>query len=240
MAPSAAHAIAEVTGMAPVLPPAAWRGPASARRPSAWSPPLRDAATVRALLSGDEAAFTALVERHHARLLRLARFLLRGSASAEEVVQETWIDVLEGLARFEGRCSLRSWIFRILANRARTRRARERRVVPFSSLERARDDGPAVDPSLFDEAGSWREPPARWDDSPEDLLSRAELRSALEDALATLPPMQRAVVTLHDVDGLDGEETCAALDITPANQRVLLHRGRTKLRAALDAHLAVG
>jgi RNA polymerase sigma-70 factor (ECF subfamily) len=197
-----------------------------------------DAALVARLRNGDEAAFTALVARHHGALLRLARAFVPSRAVAEEVVQETWMAVLESIARFEGRSSLKTWIFRILTNRARTRGAREARSVPFSSLPDEGRAEEAVDPARFTPAGMWAAPPRRWDaDTPEDLLSRAETRALIEQAIETLSPMQRAVVTLRDVAGCTSQEVCNVLELGETNQRVLLHRARSKLRAALEQSL---
>jgi RNA polymerase sigma-70 factor (ECF subfamily) len=160
---------------------------------------------------------------------------------AEEVVQETWLAVLQGLGAFEGRSSLKTWIFRILSNRAKTRGKREGRMVPFPTLggpSGEEGDEPAVDPARFSPDGHWRDPPRTWgSESPEDLLLRAEIRASVERALADLPPAQRAVVTLRDVEGFESDETCAALDISEANQRVLLHRGRARVRRALEGVL---
>jgi RNA polymerase sigma-70 factor (ECF subfamily) len=197
----------------------------------------KEAALVPRLRDGDEAAFTTLVSRYHTSLVRLALAFVSSRAVAEEVVQETWIAVLEGIGRFEERSSLRTWIYRIVTNRARTRGVRESRTVPFSSLAGDGDPEPAVDPARFTPAGSWAAPPRRWDEeTPEVLLSRAETRTLIDRAIEGLPPMQRAVVTLRDVSGCSAEEVCNILDVSETNQRVLLHRARSELRAALEAH----
>jgi RNA polymerase sigma-70 factor (ECF subfamily) len=160
---------------------------------------------------------------------------------AEEVVQETWLGVLRGLDRFEGRSSLRTWVFRIAANIARTRAVRERRSLPFSSLPGA--DEPAVDPDRFLPAGDprfpggWARGPAAWE-LPEERLLAGETREIIRAAIEALPPAQRLVVTLRDVEGWSADEACAALALTDGNQRVLLHRARSKLRAALERHYA--
>lgn len=194
-----------------------------------------DAELLARLRRGDERAFTALVEQHHGALLRLALVFANNRAVAEEVVQETWLAVIEGLAGFEGRASLRTWLFTIVANRARTRAVREARSTPFSALESEAGPGPSVPSDRFTEDGHWREAPARWDaDTPERLLERAETRAAVEAAVAALPANQRAVVTLRDLEGLSSEEACNALGLSETNQRVLLHRGRLKVRAALE------
>lgn len=190
------------------------------------------------LLGGDEAAFTSLVERHHGALLRFAQVFVHSRAVAEEVVQETWVGVLGGLASFEGRSSLKTWIFRILANRARTRAVREGRQIPFSALADPATDEPAVDPARFRPGGSWAEPPRRWDDeTPEKILARRQAMERLSRVLSDLPPNQRAVVTLRDIEGLEAEEVCNVLEIGETNQRVLLHRARSKLRRVLEEFL---
>jgi RNA polymerase sigma-70 factor (ECF subfamily) len=177
-------------------------------------------------------------------MLRLARSFVSTPDSAAEVVQDTWLAVLQALDRFEGRSSLRTWVYRILVNTAKRRAARERRNVPMSSLGPA-DTGPTVDPDRFqgpDEPypGHWRTLPAPWPDlvpSPEQRTLDAELQARLEDALAGLPERQRAVITLRDVQGRPAEEVCAILEISPANQRVLLHRARAHVRARLEVYL---
>jgi RNA polymerase sigma-70 factor (ECF subfamily) len=184
---------------------------------------------VQALRHGDERAFAAVVRRHHAAMVRVARLYVADRTAAEEVVQDTWAVVFASVDRFEERSSLKTWIYRILVNRARTRGEREHRTMPFCALER--DDGPAVDPSLFRD-GAWATPPRPWTD-PERRLLNLEVREALRTALAQLPERQRAVVTLRDVEGLDAEEVAQLLGVSDGAQRVLLHRGRTKLRAAL-------
>jgi len=205
-----------------------------------------DAALLDRLRAGDEAAFMELVERYGASMLRVARMYVPSQAVAEEVVQETWLGVLTGLERFEGRSSLRTWLFRILVNRARTRGERERRTVPFASLagREAEGDEPAVGPERFLPAdherwpGHWAAPPERWDESPERSLDSAETLEVARDAIEQLPPMQRLVITMRDVDGWDSEDVRNALDISETNQRVLLHRARSKVRAALEAYFA--
>jgi RNA polymerase sigma-70 factor, ECF subfamily len=188
---------------------------------------------------GDEAAFSALVRRHSPALLRLARMYTPSQAVAEEVVQETWLGVLRGLERFEGRSAFRTWLFRILVNRAKTRGVREHRSVPFASLGGAGDgddgdDGPSVDPTRFVEEGAWASPPRRWETDPELALRSSEIRRIAEEAIAELPERQRIVITLRDLEGLSSEEVRNALDLTETNQRVLLHRARAKVRQALE------
>jgi RNA polymerase sigma-70 factor, ECF subfamily len=188
------------------------------------------------LRAGDRAAFATLVDLHGGALLRLATALLRDRSVAEEVVQDAWLAALDGLGGFEGRSSLRTWLFHVLANKARTRQAREGRSVPFSALA-GPEGGDEADPGpdRFDRGGMWKEPPGHWnEENPERLAQGAQTRAAIERAIAALPQAQRAVITLRDVEGLEAEEICALLGVTLANQRVLLHRARSKVRAALE------
>jgi RNA polymerase sigma-70 factor (ECF subfamily) len=199
---------------------------------------------VAALRARDEAAFAMLVADYGPAMLRIARMYVSTRAVAEEVVQETWLAVLTGIDRFEGRSSLKTWIFRILANRAKTRGEREGRSLPFSSLGREGDDEPAVDPDRFTAdgryAGHWSAPPSGWADVPETRLLGKETRAVVHDAIAALPETQRAVITLRDVDGWSSEEVRNVLDLSESNQRVLLHRARSKVRRALEAYLDEG
>jgi RNA polymerase sigma-70 factor (ECF subfamily) len=206
-------------------------------RPEQRSPADPDAALLERLRAGDEAAFMELVERHHGALVRLARSFVSSQAVAEEVAQETWLGVLNGLDRFEGRSSLKTWIFRILVNRAKTRGQRESRSVPFSALDDPEGGGPSVDPDRFAEAGAWSSPPRAWEGEPVDRLLAGEARGVIDDAIAKLPPAQRSVITLRDLEGLDAGETCDLLDLTDGNQRVLLHRARSAVRQALEEYL---
>jgi RNA polymerase sigma-70 factor (ECF subfamily) len=202
-----------------------------------------DARLVAALRAGDEAAFVRLVDRYHGSLLRLARLYV-APAAAEDVVQETWLGVLRALDRFEGRASLKTWLFRILVNRARTRAARDARTIPFSRLVQLETETTesAVDPARFLSAddpcwpGHWLLPPSA-EELPEQRLLAGELRERVRAAVAALPPAQREVVTLHDVEGWTAHEVCRLLGLSDANQRVLLHRGRSKVRAALESYL---
>jgi RNA polymerase sigma-70 factor, ECF subfamily len=186
------------------------------------------------------------MDEHSPAMLRVAMSYVGRRAAVEEVLQETWIGVLRGIDRFEGRSSLRTWIFRILTNTAKTRAARESRTVPFSSLggDASPDDGPVVDSDRFlrpDQAGDtvhWASAPRRWD-TPEDDLLATETRKVILDSIASLPPSQRAVVTLRDVDGWPAEEVCDVLELSDGNQRVLLHRGRSKVRADLERYLGM-
>jgi RNA polymerase sigma-70 factor, ECF subfamily len=184
----------------------------------------------------DETAFRELVKSYNAGMLNLARTFVRNQATAEEVVQETWVAVLQGLDRFEGRSSLKSWIFSILVNRARTRAVRDGRMVLFSEMETDTDSsGAAVDPSRFKASGFWDQPPRPWDDlTPERLLNSSEMADHVRRALDQLPEAQRAVVIMRDVVGHSSEETCDILGISETNQRVLLHRGRSRIRSRLE------
>jgi RNA polymerase sigma-70 factor, ECF subfamily len=190
-----------------------------------------DAVLLDRLRAGDEMAFNELVSRHDGALRRVARNYVRTDAAAADVVQETWLGVIRGLDGFEGRSSLRTWIFRILVNRARTRAVREARDLPFSSLED--DERPAVEPGAFGKEGHWASAPARLDAEPETNLLSAELREHLLDAVNRLGPSQRAVITLRDLVGLSADEVCDILELTEVNQRVLLHRARSRVRTAL-------
>jgi RNA polymerase sigma-70 factor, ECF subfamily len=203
-----------------------------------------DVELLRALRAGDEAAFAALTRQYHAPLLRVAQIYVSSRAVAEEVVQETWIGVLNGLQRFEGRSSLKTWIFRILTNIAKTRAQREGRTLPFSALQRP-DAVPeaAVEPDRFrppdDPArpGHWSSPPQEWN-APEERLLGGEIRSVVEQAIEQLPPAQRAVISLRDVEGWPADDVCNALGVTETNQRVLLHRARSKVRRALEEYFS--
>ncbi len=200
-----------------------------------------DVAVVAALQRGDEAVFAELVTAYSSSLLRLAQDFVRTRSVAEEVVQETWLAVLNGIDRFEGRSSLKTWVFRILVNTAKTRGVREARTVPFSALVEEGNER-AVPEERFRGAddewpGHWASPPRSLDTVPEERLLARETRGRIAEALATLPESQRVVVTLRDVAGWDADEVCEALDLSEGNQRVLLHRGRAKLRAALERYL---
>jgi RNA polymerase sigma-70 factor (ECF subfamily) len=183
------------------------------------------------LRSGDEDAFVTLVSRNHDAMLRLARTFVHSHAVAEEVVQETWVGVLRGIDRFEGRSSLRTWLLAILVNRARSTGAREARSVAASDSE---GFVAAVDASRFDSGGAWSSPPEQWVDDLEERVGAEALRGQISAALTNMPERQRAVVMLRDVDGLRSDEVCQVLDLSPANERVLLHRGRSRLRQALE------
>ena len=191
------------------------------------------------LRAGDEAAFAALVGRYGGAMLRVAQLYVRSRAIAEEVVQDAWIGVLQGSARFEGRSSLKTWIFRIVANRAKTRALKEGRSVPFSDLG---PDEPSVEPERFRGPedrypGHWTTHPSSWAGVPEERLLASETLALVEDAIAELPPAQAVVIRMRDVEGFDAAEVCDALDISESNQRVLLHRARSKVRRALEEYL---
>jgi RNA polymerase sigma-70 factor (ECF subfamily) len=183
-----------------------------------------DADLLSRLRSGDEHAFASLVERYHAPMLRLAVSFVPSHAIAEEVVQDTWLAALRGLGEFEGRSSLKTWLFRILVNRARTTGARENRSVPVA----------AVDPARFDASGGWADPPEQWVEAAEDRAEAGKLADRVRARVDELPGRQREVVVLRDVEGMSSQEVCAVLDITDANQRVLLHRGRSRLRQLFE------
>lgn len=196
---------------------------------------------VQALRSGDEAAFALLVGELTPSMLRVARLYVSGRAAAEDVVQETWVGVLRGIDRFESRSSLKTWIFRILTNTAKTRAVREGRTVPFSALGGDEAGGSGVDPERFlgDDTrypGHWASPPRPWEGG-ERLLAK-EAQELVEREIAKLPPAQAVVITMRDVEGFDSEEVCNALEISETNQRVLLHRARSKVRRALEEYMA--
>ena len=201
-----------------------------------------DARLVEALRARDESTFAYLMREHNAALLRVAQIYVSSRAVAEEVVQETWLAVLNGIDRFEGRSSLKTWMFRILSNLAQTRAQREGRTLPFSALARPGIvPDPAVEPDRFLDSehprwpGHWASPPQPW--APEERLLARETREVIERAIEQLPAPQRAVISLRDVEGWSAEEVCNALDVSETNQRVLLHRARSKVRAALESHL---
>jgi RNA polymerase sigma-70 factor (ECF subfamily) len=199
-----------------------------------------DSSALDALKSGDEAAFRALVQRHHGALLRLAMGYVRDRALAEDVVQETWLTCLRSLDRFEGRSSLKTWIFGIALNIARSRARKEARILPFA-LFRRRDSesaGPTVDPSRFGADGMWKSPPDSWSNVPESRVLSNETMQRVRDAIDSLPARQREVIVLRDVGGLEATEVCSLLAITPENQRVRLHRARTAVRKMLEDYLS--
>lgn len=193
------------------------------------------------LRARDEAAFVEVVELYGAPMLRLARSFVSSQAVAEEVVQDAFLGVLTGIDRFEGRSSLKTWLFRILTNCAKTRGVREARSAPFSAL--GDPDGPTVDPDRFLDsshrwAGHWATPPGRFDAVPEERLLAGETRKLVAETIAALPPTQRAVIVLRDVEGWDAAEVCDLLTLSEANQRVLLHRARARVRGDLEVYLS--
>ncbi|MCD6014014.1 MAG: polymerase, sigma-24 subunit, subfamily [Solirubrobacterales bacterium] len=202
-----------------------------------------DAELIAAIRRGDEAAFAGLVDELTAPLTRLALAHVPSRAVADEVVQDTWVGVIRGIDRFEGRSSLRTWIFQILLNNARSRGQREKRTLPFSSLRRHDPEGrnePAVDADRFqgrrgEYPGHWARPPVEWD-SPVERLAGDAAREVMLTAIANLPERQREVLTLRDIQGYSAEEARNALELSETNQRVLLHRARSKVRAALERH----
>jgi RNA polymerase sigma-70 factor (ECF subfamily) len=200
-----------------------------------------DAALVRALRSGDEGSFAAAVDTYSPALLRLAMTFVRTRDLAEEAVQETWLSVMRGIDRFEGRSSFKSWLFTILRNTAIKRAERERHSMPMSSLVADEHDGPVLDPDRFLPAdhpewpGHWAIGPTAWP-LPEERLMATEAREVIVGAIRTLPPAQRAVIALRDVEGWPAQEVCEALEVSEGNQRVLLHRARTKVRTALETY----
>jgi RNA polymerase sigma-70 factor (ECF subfamily) len=223
------------------------------QRPQGVMPAGQSASTtdwhwVEALRRGDEAAFASLLDQYHTSLVRLATIYVSSRAVAEEVVQETWLGVLQGLDRFEGRSSLKTWIFRILTNRAKTRGQREARSVPFSDLVTAEleADEPSVDPDRFLPSdhphwpGHWAEGLESWETIPEQHFLSQETKEMILTAIAALPPNQREVITLRDLEGWGSDEVCTLLDLSEANQRVLLHRARSKVRRALELYLGEG
>jgi RNA polymerase sigma-70 factor, ECF subfamily len=200
-----------------------------------------EAQLLEALRAGDEAAFAQLVREYQPSLVRVARIYVSTQAAAEEVAAETWLAVLKGLDRFEGRSSLRTWIFRILTNIAKTRAQRDGRTLPFSALqdpgrvpEAALDADRFLDPEHPRWPGHWAVRPEPW---PEDALVAAETQAVVAEAIEALPPAQRAVISLRDVEGWSSEEVRNALELSETNQRVLLHRARSKVRRALESYL---
>ena len=203
-----------------------------------------DRALVDALRAGDETAFAWLLDRYHAPLHRTARMYVSTDAQADEVVQETWVAVLRGIDRFEQRSSLKTWLYRILMNIARTRGVKESRSIPFSSAAGALEEGaePTFDPERFrppddhEWPGHWAAFPLDWEHQPESRLLAGETLALVGQAIADLPPAQREVLTLRDMEGWSSSEVCNALALSETNQRVLLHRGRAKIRRTLESY----
>lgn len=204
-----------------------------------------EAELVTSLRNGDERAFATLVGCYHTMLVNLALPIVGDTAVAEEVAQETWLEVVRGIHRFEGRSALKTWLCAILMNRARSRAMREARCMPFSALQGAEgapgDSG--VAPERFDEAGWWASSaatPRPWPLSPEEQVLSSEAQSSVAAAIAALPPMQRRVITLRDVQGWSSAEVCSVLGLSETNQRVLLHRARSRVRGALEPYFDEG
>lgn len=198
---------------------------------------------IAGLRNGDELAFVALVEAYHAKMVRLAQTFVGSTMVAEEVAQEAWLGVLRGVQRFEGRSSVQTWIFTILTNCARTRAQREQRVMAFSDAFTDDEDGePVVDPNRFRQEGRWRghwrDGPSSWHAAPEDRILAQETLDLVRAAIEALPPHQRTVILLRDVDGVDATDVCNILQISESNQRVLLHRARAKVQNALALYLS--
>ena len=201
-----------------------------------------DARLVAELRAGDEAAFATLVERYHSGMIRVARVYLRDTSQAEEVAQEAWLSVLHGLGGFEGRSSLKTWIVSIVLNAARTRARQEQRSRSFA-VTRVEVFEPAVEPERFrgpedNYYGGWKAFPPSWGDQPEQRVLSVEVQRMIGLAIEQLPPAQREVVVLRDVQGLSSAEVCQVLQVSEVNQRVLLHRGRSKVRRGLAQYLA--
>ncbi len=215
----------------------------STGRPDGSTASPEDVRLVAALRAGDEAAFATLVEQYHGTLLRLALLYVPTRAVAQDVVQDTWIGVLRGLERFEGRSSLRTWLYTILLNKAKTRGRRESKSIPFSALwdAEAHPGEPAVEPARFRPfgepwAGGWESFPRHWNEIPEDQLLSQEVAEHIRTAIGALEPSQREVITLRDIEGWSSAEVCNVLGIRETNQRVLLHRARSKVRRALERY----
>ena len=217
-----------VTVVALAATPIRWgASPGRSVRPVVASSVVGEAELVARLRAGDEEAFAAVVRAHHASLCRFARAFVGSAAVAEEVVQDTWLAVVRGVERFEERSSLRTWLFHILANRARTTAVRERR-----------SDTLDPDADRFDATGAWSPPPVPWSEQVEDRVAAQQTAALARDLLDTLPETQRQVVVLRDVEGLSAAEVADLLGLSDGNQRVLLHRGRARLRQGLEAKLA--
>jgi RNA polymerase sigma-70 factor, ECF subfamily len=199
-----------------------------------------DADMVRRLRSGDEAAFAMLLDAWTPGMMRVARSLVSTEATAAEVLQDTWLTVIQGIEGFQGRSSLKTWVYRILVNTAKRRGQREARTIPWDSLNAGEIGGPTVDPARFQDGtephpGHWRQFPAPWP-SPEEVAMSGEVRLVVAAAVGRLPDQQRAVITLRDMEGYSSDEVCEILGISQANQRLLLHRARASVRSALETY----
>lgn len=192
-----------------------------------------DKALIPRLLAGEEAAYTLVVTAYHGLMVHLAKTIV-GEAIADEVAQESWLSIMKALPRFEGRSSLKTWVLRIVSNTAKSRLRHESRTVSLDGLV---DEQPIVDPSRFKTNGHWSNPPPTWHgDSPDALLAGGQLRECIDNALSALPPMQRAAITLRDMQGFDMETICKILEVSESNGRVLLHRARSSIQQAIDEH----
>jgi RNA polymerase sigma-70 factor (ECF subfamily) len=216
-------------------------GPVREEHPSSEAA-AEEAALLARLREGDEGAFQSLVEAYHPTMMAVARNYVKTRDVAEEVVQEAWLGVLKGLDRFEGRSSLKTWVLKILVNTAMTRGGREARSVPFSSLAPADTEEPAVEPERFRPpgeafAGHWAGYPGDWSSLPAERLEGRETIGIVKAAVEELPQAQRTVITMRDIAGCSAEEVCDTLDVSIGNQRVLLHRARSRVRSALERHL---
>ena len=204
---------------------------------------MAETALVERLRAGDETAFTSLVEANHALLVRLARSFVREDETAQEIAQESWLALLNGLDRFEGRSTLRSWLCAICVNKAKTRATRDARSIPFSALaqEESSRNEPSVSPDRFRKsepyAGHWSDPPRSWERDPSAALLDKELQAALFQAIDALPAVQRTVILMRDVAGIDTPAVCNELGLSESNLRVLLHRARSKVRARLETEM---
>lgn len=194
------------------------------------------ASVIEALRQGDETAYAALFDRYHAALVRAALIYVQSADAAEEVAQETWIAVFKGIGRFEGRSSLKTWLFSILVNRAKTHAQREGRFITLDDTGDS-DDAAVAPDRFYPNEHYWVSLPRSWNDLPEDRLLSSEVRDHIQRAIDGLPPNQQLVITLRDVDGLSSDEVCNILSVSDTNQRVLLHRARARVRQVLETYL---
>ena len=196
---------------------------------------MDDAELLAQLVNGDEGAFTELVKRYHTTFVRVARYYVNSAASAEDVAQDTWVAIVRGAARFEGRSTVKTWLLRILVNRARTTGSREHRTIPVDPT-----NADTVSPSRFDAAGVWREPPVPFTDVIDDAIVNERTVRLVREAIIRLPDPHQAVVTLRDVEGLSTQEVAELLELSEANVRVILHRGRTRVRNDVESRMRGG
>lgn len=196
---------------------------------------MDEVALVGQALGGDAAAYAALVRRYHALLVRTARLYVASQAQAEDVAQDAWVAVIRGIDRFDGRSSFKTWLLSIVVHRAKSAGGRERRSVAVDPT----DPGPDVDPARFNSAGMWSDPPVPFTDTVETAVGDAKLVAAVRAGIAALPDPHRLVVTLRDVEGLSTTDVAGLLGLSPGNVRVILHRGRAKVRGAVEANLRV-